>query len=615
MRYDAWAHGRMRWLVVGPLLVAVALLSALALASVDLLSAVRAYVGGESQWSKGQQDAIYHLERYITSRDPLDHERFQTALAIPLGDRRARLALEQDPPDLVQARIGLLAGGNHADDVDAMSTLFVRFRRVGFMAAAIDIWAEADTHIERLALLGRRVHERVNAGDTRSLRELGAELPALNERLTDLGSRFSTTLGEASRIVHRLVLTVTLVLASGLMLGAAWATWALVREQARVEQNLRDSNERWSLAADAAGLGLFDWDLRTGEASLDARGAALYGLPPQPASMKAVELNESRIHPDDMNRFRTAMTQAIAGPGATTVRYRVMLRDGGLRHLEVIARAGTTDAQVGTRMVGTLRDVTAEVHAAQLRLDKETADRTSRAKNEFFSRVSHELRTPLNAVLGFSELMHSDTLHPLADQQQKRVQQVIDSGRHLLGLIDNILHLSDLDDAGTPVPLVPVALLPLLTEAVNQLQPLAAQRQVRVTTQPAPHAIWVLAEPRRLAQVLHHLLANAIHYNRQGGEVNLRWERRGDEVCLDVRDTGPGLRPDQVAQLFQPFNRLGAEFSKVHGAGLGLVIVAQLLKRLNGRIDVSSTEGEGTCMQVHLPAADEGHAAVAASSR
>jgi signal transduction histidine kinase len=616
LRQKAWAHVRMRWRVVGPLLVAVALLSAMALASVELLSAVRAYVGGESLWSKGQKDAILQLERYIDTRDPADYRRFEEALALPLGDKRARLALDQDPPDLTQARIGFLAGGNHVDDIDGMVNLYLRFRRVSFMAAAIDIWAEADTHIDQLASLGRRVHERARLGDAGllELRALAADLPALNLRLTDLEQRFSTTLGEASRTVHKLVLLVTLVLASGLMLGAVWATWALLREQERVERDLRESNERWSLAADAAGLGLFDWDLRTRQARVDARGAALYGLPPQPVEVEAGQLTLSRVHPDDLTRFRAVMAQAIASPAAATVRYRVRLDDGSERHLEAAARVRVGEGQVPLRMVGTLRDVTAEVLATQLRLDKEAAERASRAKNAFFSRVSHELRTPLNAVLGFAELMHSDTQDPLSAEQAQRVQRVMEAGRRLLALIDDILHLSDLDESSTPLPLQPVALEPLLFQTIAQLQRLADERQVQVVAEPVPAGLWVQAESRRLAQALHHLVANAIKYNRRGGEVMLHCERRGEEVCIEVRDTGPGMRPEQLAQLFQPFNRLGAEFSKVPGAGLGLVIVQQLLKRLNGRIEVNSTEGEGTCMRVLLAAAapaDEAQAAAA----
>ncbi|MBX3621669.1 MAG: PAS domain-containing sensor histidine kinase [Rhizobacter sp.] len=604
------AHGRTQWMMVGPFLVVVALLATLAVVGVDLISAVRAYVGGESRWSKGQKDAVYHLERYIASRNPADYERFEEALAVPLGDREARQALEQAPPDLARVEQGLLAGGNHPDDIDGMVSLFLRFRRVSFMADAIAIWAEADTHIEELAALGRQLQARVVAGDESSdeLRDLSARLPALNAQLTVLERRFSATLGEASRTARQLVLAITLVLTAAMTAAAALLTRALLRDQTRVEQDLREVNERWTLAADAAGLGLFDWDLRTQRTTVDARGAALYGLAPEAVEVASGTITQSRVHPDDAGRFRSAMASALASPTPAQLRYRICLDDGSVRHIEAVARVRDDGNGVGVRMVGTLRDVTAEVQAAQLQLEKDSAERASVAKSEFLSRVSHELRTPLNAVLGFAELLASDAAEPLTPAQAQRVQQVLAAGRRLLVLIDDILDLSHLDDAARPLTLRPLALAPVLQAALARVEPLAQAQPVRVSAELPPHALHVLADEQRLQQVLGHLLANAIQYNRPGGDVVLHCEQQGDEVGIELRDTGPGLRPDQLDKLFQPFNRLGAEFGKVPGSGLGLVIVQQLLKRMQGTLQVASTEGVGTCVTVRLKAAQAAQA-------
>ncbi|MCR5884665.1 ATP-binding protein [Rhizobacter sp. J219] len=607
MRHDARVLGRKRWAaVVGPLLGVVALLAGLTVLSIDLLSAARAYVGGESLWSKAQKDAVYHLERYIATRDAQEYRQFEEALAVPLGDRRARLALEQKPPDREAARQGFLAGGNHPDDVDGMVNLFVRFRHVSFMAAAIDIWAEADQQIAQLSALGREIQERVSAGDTRSreFNALAAELPRLNQRLTDLEKRFSATLGEASRTVGRLVLAVTLALAVLLTAAAAWLTHRLMRAQAHAEHELLLANERWTLAADAAGIGLFEWDLHTKLSRIDARGAAVYGLPPEPLELEGGKLTLSRIHPEDEPHFRQSLAQATSSPTSTTVRYRVLLVDGSARHVEAVARMRPADGDVGPRLIGTLRDVTREVLAAQAMLDKEAAERGSRAKSEFLSRVSHELRTPLNAVLGFAELLHTDPREPLTAGQAARVEHVIDAGRHLLALIDDILDLSESDDAAPQaLPLQPVLLGAAVQVSVERLRPMAERQQVQVRADLPEHALYVLADPRRLSQVLAHLLSNAIKFNRRGGDVKVSCESLGDEVRIRVHDTGHGLRADQLAQLFQPFNRLGAEASRTPGSGLGLVVVQQLLKRQQGRIALTSTAGIGTCVEVHLQAA------------
>ncbi len=594
------------WVVVSPLLVVVALLSILTVASVEVLSSVRAYVGGESLWSKGQKDAAYHLERYVVTREPAEYAAFQRALAAPQGDARGRLALERDPPDRAVAREGFLAGGNHPDDVEGMLDLYLRYRNVGFMARAIDIWAEGDREIAQLAALGEHVHARIAAGDTGSpeLRALAAQLPALNQRLTDLEFRFSSTLGEASRTVQQLVLGITLAFAVLLTGGAMLLTRTLMRAQLRAEEELRLANERWTLAADAAGIGLFDWDLDTKLSRLDGRAAALYGLPPEPVEVEGGQLTLSHIHPDDAPHFRTSLAQAIAQTGSSTIRYRVRQPDGRERHLEIVARVRPGDGATrqGPHLIGTLRDVTADVEAAQLRLEKEAAERGSRAKSELLSRVSHELRTPLNAVLGFSELLASDPQAPLTAVQGERVQHVIHAGRHLLALIDDILDLTDADD-NVALPLEPVVLSGVVQAAFGRVRSLAEHHQVELRADLPGEPVQVMAEARRLAQVLVHLLSNAIKFNRPGGVAEVSCELVDDEVRIRVRDNGHGLSAQQLQQLFQPFIRLGAEAARQPGAGLGLVVVQRLVRRQQGRIELTSTPGEGTCAEVCLQAA------------
>ena len=172
---------RFHWLVIGPFLIAVALLSALGVGSAHILSAVRAYVGGESLWSKGQKDAVYHLAAYTESQRAADYQRFVDAVSIPLGDRQARTELERPDPDLSVARRGFAQGGNHPDDVDAMIWLFRNFRSVPFMADAIAIWTEADLDIAQLNELAAQLHRLVLDGETGS-RQARALLARLERR-------------------------------------------------------------------------------------------------------------------------------------------------------------------------------------------------------------------------------------------------------------------------------------------------------------------------------------------------------------------------------------------------------------------------------------------------
>ena len=259
-RVSARAH----WLVIAAVLLAVVAMALTSILSLQVLSAVRAYVGGESLWSKGQKDAAISLLRYAETRDPLDFARFEQVVSVPLGDRIARLALDAREPDRVAARQGFLQGGNHPDDAEAMIDLFLGFRNVGFMARAIGVWAEADAELDRFLLIAGQLRDAVRAGAGRSeLEAVRERLRESNTRLTLVEQRFSDTLGEASRLAWRLVAAFTAGLAALLALGGGALIRSAFARVAEVERSLRDSNERWSVAARAAKVEIFDWNLST----------------------------------------------------------------------------------------------------------------------------------------------------------------------------------------------------------------------------------------------------------------------------------------------------------------------------------------------------------------
>ena len=253
------------------------------------------------------------------------------------------------------------------------------------------------------------------------------------------------------------------------------------------------------------------------------------------------------------------------------------------------------------RVIVAFVDMTAQRQAEALRVAKESAEAASAAKSAFLSRVSHELRTPLNAINGFSELVLMDPQVPAASKD--KVQHVLHAGQHLLSLINQVLDLTQVEAGQRPAPLQPVALWPLLAECVALCEPLAQARGVALTLAdpPAPTP-WVLADQTPLRQVLINLLSNAIKYNRPQGQVRvfLGAPDAAAPLSVHVQDTGPGLSAAQQAALFQPFNRLGAEFSGVEGHGLGLSIARMLAQSLGGDITVHSVVGDGATFTLHL---------------
>jgi PAS domain S-box-containing protein len=277
--------------------------------------------------------------------------------------------------------------------------------------------------------------------------------------------------------------------------------------------------------------------------------------------------------------------------------YRRVRRDG--RVLDINTQYGPDDS-----FVRTYTDVTDAVHAeAALTAAKEEAERANHAKSEFLSRMSHELRTPLNAVLGFAQLMQSDSEEPLGPRQHVRLQELQRGARHLLSLINDVLDLSRIEAGGLPVVLAAVDLAELADECLSLMASAAAARslrlQQRASQAPCP-GVW--ADPVRLRQVLLNLLSNAIKYTPPGGTVWLAWAPHADGVRLEVGDTGPGLSVQQQERLFQPFERLDATYSGVEGAGIGLALSKWLVGLMHGELGVQSAPGQGSVFWVQLAA-------------
>lgn len=251
---------------------------------------------------------------------------------------------------------------------------------------------------------------------------------------------------------------------------------------------------------------------------------------------------------------------------------------------------------------GTTRDVTARVERELLLRDKSALEEASRAKSAFLSRVSHELRTPLNAILGFAQLMALDQDQPLSAQQLHRLGGVRRAGEQLLDMVNDVLDIARIQQGAMPLQARSAHLADIVATCLHTVQPLASARPVTVHTQ-VQQGLHVWADTRALEQVLLNLLSNAIKFNRPGGSVVLAatGSERGTE--LSVTDTGTGLSADEVAQLFQPFNRLGAERKRIAGSGLGLVIVRELARAMGGDVTVTSQPGQGSCFSVSLPTA------------
>ena len=266
-------------------------------------------------------------------------------------------------------------------------------------------------------------------------------------------------------------------------------------------------------------------------------------------------------------------------------------RDRTLQGVFGVAR----DVTERKRFEQALQETNVEMESA-----KSAAERANLAKSDFLSGMSHELRSPLNAILGFAQLMDTASPSP-SDVQKESISQILQAGWHLLKLINEILDLSVVESGKVSLSLEPVDLSEVLSKCQAMMEAQAQQRGIVMTFPPFEQPSFVWADQTRLKQIVINLLSNAIKYNQVNGQVSVDFTvMSSDRIRISVKDTGAGLAPEKIAQLFQPFNRLGQETSSVTGTGIGLVVTKQLVELMDGVMGVESTVGEGSVFWFEL---------------
>jgi signal transduction histidine kinase len=229
----------------------------------------------------------------------------------------------------------------------------------------------------------------------------------------------------------------------------------------------------------------------------------------------------------------------------------------------------------------------------------------ARADTDFLLYLSHELRTALNAMLGHAQLLR--LTGDLEGDAANSVDQILAAGWHVTGLLDEVHDVATVEAGATDVASERVELEPLLNELAQLVQPLARERSIELTVRTLPAGAAALCDRRRLAQVTLNLLTNAIKYSDEGDRVEIRCMLRAPRVQIAISDTGPGISPDRIGALFEPFERLGAERGSVGGSGIGLALSRRLVELMNGTLDIDSRPGRGSCFTVELPLAGLSH--------
>lgn len=249
--------------IVWPFIAVVLFQALLGCVSLYVLSAVRGYVAGESLWSKGQKDAIYYLTLYADNRDETTYLKYQQAIAVPQGGHELRIALDRSTPDLSAARLGILKGGNHPDDVSSLIWLYLNFRHFSYLEKAIELWTVGDGYLVQLDELAREMHssitrDQVSANDVQQWK---AHIIAINEGVTPAAKAFSDALGEGSRMILGLLLITNLATALGLIVLALLRTHKLLAQRHAFADALQQEKERAQITLESIGDGVITTDV------------------------------------------------------------------------------------------------------------------------------------------------------------------------------------------------------------------------------------------------------------------------------------------------------------------------------------------------------------------
>ncbi len=315
-------------------------------------------------------------------------------------------------------------------------------------------------------------------------------------------------------------------------------------------------------------------------------------------------------HFTDPERAEAAIKLVLSEKKVTNYELTASARDG---KKTVVSYNATTFYDRDRRLQGVFaaaRDVTERNRLDQvlqeknveLESAKSAAEKANLAKSDFLSSMSHELRSPLNAILGFAQLMESASPSPTASQSES-IAQILQAGWHLLKLINEILDLAVIESGKVSLSPESVSLSEVMSECQAMMEPQAQQHGISMTFPrfEDDHSFFVRADRTRLKQIIINLLSNAIKYNKEQGTVVVDCVVSAPKrIRISVTDTGAGLSPEKLAQLFQPFNRLGQEAGGVAGTGIGLVVTKRLAELMEGVLGVESTVGVGSVFWCEL---------------
>ncbi|MBP6732697.1 MAG: PAS domain S-box protein, partial [Chitinophagales bacterium] len=574
--------------------------------AVSTLSSVRAFVGAEGLWSKGQKDAAYNLRKYGLKRNEHDYMLFQQFMQVPLGDHKTRMELPKARPDMAIARQGFIEGRNHPDDVDGMIKLFTRFYKIYYIEKAINIWGAADEMIRPLIPLGEEIRKEVNSPNpsAEKIDLLLQQLDDVNEKLTALEDDFSFTLGEGSRWLENLVLKLLFAVALTVEISGLLLTISVSRQiQKGLDEILRASrlvgkgdfkaraaiysgDEIGVLAQSfnqmAEDLGGSEEQIQTifknapdAVIVIDKTGR-VERWNPKAEEMFGWQLSEvlgKHLHETIIpHQHRVAHQRGLkryfeTGNGPVlnrTIEMTALKKTGEEFDVQLSISATTVKGQ--QLFIGFLSDATERKKASKDLKDYARKLEQSNNNLEQFAYVaSHDLQEPLRTITNFTTLLEERQKEHLDTTSKKYMQYVVTAAERMKRLIRDMLLFSRL---GKQQVLEPVNLNEVMIELLLDMDLLIKETNTQITTTGLPTLHTGKTEIKLLLQ---NLINNAIKYSKAGipPQIEVRAEKqKNNDWLFAVKDNGIGIDPEFNDKIFIIFQRLHSE-KEYSGTGIG----------------------------------------------
>jgi len=580
-------------LIVSPFLAIIAVLVWLAIMSIDILAAGRAYVEGESLWSKSQKEAVFHLLRFAVTTSESDFQKYQEAMQVPLGFHKARLELEASDRNSSVLFAALLQGGTHPDDIPSVISLYDRFHNVAYMKKVLDIWRTGDQFLARLQAAADDLHS-YSSSSHLTVRELDRALNRIiqiNEELTPWQMRFSNTLGEATRWLQTILLLVVMVTAGTLVPIGILVTQRMVNRVDRAERDLENIMETVPdviLQVDRQRR-LIRWNTplqqMTGFSSSELRNRL------------AMALFADFDRPVITNAFESAF---VTGYSEVEAKLQPKDRTPIPYHWAAAAVRDSQGNVIDLTVVG--RNLTERKHLDQQLRQAQKME----AIGQLAGGIAHDFNNLLTVINGYSQLL-LDELDP-TDPRRLQLMELRQAGGRAASLTYQLLTFSRKQ-------VVSPTILDINTVLSGMIQMLGRLLGEDINLQmQADPALWdIKADAGQIEQVIMNLAVNARDAMPRGGQLTI--ETRNIEVdevlaklhsdlqpgayaLLAVSDTGHGMDLATQGRIFEPFFTTKDQGK---GTGLGLSTVYGIVKQSGGSIEVNSAVGHGTTIKVYFP--------------